>query len=103
MKKQPQQRIAKSMQFSDLMMMGMSSQSSLSVLMQRAYIYSLWEGVVGQSVSKCTQSIFYKDKKLFIELSSSVARNELLMLRKDIIQRINEKAKMELISELFLR
>ncbi|MGL4364754.1 MAG: DUF721 domain-containing protein [Bacteroidales bacterium] len=103
MKKQINKRHAKSLHFADLLMMGMSGNSPLNTLMQRAYVYALWESVVGKTTSKYTKTIYLKNKKLFIELSSSTARNEILMLRKDIVARINEKAKMELVQELFLR
>lgn len=103
MKKQPPLRHAATMSLGDLVLEAMRSSDRESSILRRAYVLGLWEEVVGKSAASRTQQIFLKDKKLFVELSSSVARGELLMLRNDIIRRINEKAQAEIVQELILK
>ncbi|MDR2937786.1 MAG: DUF721 domain-containing protein [Prevotellaceae bacterium] len=103
MKKHEPQRQAATMTVGDLVLHAMRSTDRDSAMLRRAYVLGLWEDVVGKTMASRTTQIFLKDKKLFVELSSSVARSELLMLRSDIVRCINEKAKTEVVQELILR
>lgn len=62
-----------------------------------------WEEIVGKSVGLATKEIYIKDKKLFVYLKSSVVRNELDLLRDDIVKRLNEAAGEVMIEEIILR
>lgn len=59
-----------------------------------------WEEVVGKAVANRTKEIFIRDKKLFVRLESSVVKNELKMMRTQIINNLNEKAGAEVIQEI---
>lgn len=59
-----------------------------------------WEEVVGKAVANRTKEIFIRDKKLFVRLESSVVKNELKMMRTQIINNLNEKAGTEVIQEI---
>ncbi|MGY3053985.1 putative nucleic acid-binding Zn ribbon protein [Pedobacter sp. UYEF25] len=63
-------------------------------------IVALWPELMGAAVANRTTQIYIHDKKLFIRLESSVIKNELLMVRHGIIQKLNEKAGTEVISEI---
>jgi hypothetical protein len=62
-----------------------------------------WEDLLGKTVASRTKSIYIKNKVLFVELSSSVVRNELMMIRQDIINRMNEKAGEKIIEKIVLK
>ena len=62
-----------------------------------------WEDTVGKAISSRTSRIYIKDKILYVHLSSSVVRNELLMLREALRDKLNEKAGSEIIKEIVLR
>lgn len=62
-----------------------------------------WEDVVGKAISLRTTRIYIKDHILYVHLSSSVVRNELLMLREALRQKLNERAGSEVIKEIVLR
>jgi Dna[CI] antecedent, DciA len=51
-------------------------------------VINSWEEIVGKAISTRTTNIYIRDKVLFVHLSSSVVRNELLMLRE--VQRKTE-------------
>lgn len=59
-----------------------------------------WEQVVGKAVANRTKEIFIRDKKLFVRIESSVVKNELTMMRAQIIQNLNEKADAEVVQEI---
>ncbi|MFA6249282.1 MAG: DUF721 domain-containing protein [Mucilaginibacter sp.] len=63
-------------------------------------IVSAWPDLVGKSVANRTQELFIKDKRLFLRIESSVIKNELVMMRNQIIQKINDDAKTELVVEI---
>ncbi len=62
-----------------------------------------WEKVVGKTVAKYTSKIYIKDKKLFINLNSSVVRNELFMIKDAILDALNKEAGETIIEEIIIR
>jgi Protein of unknown function (DUF721). len=66
-------------------------------------VINSWEEIVGKAISSRTTKIFIKDHKLFVHLSSSVVRNELLMLREALREKLNKNAGSEVIKEIILR
>jgi predicted nucleic acid-binding Zn ribbon protein len=66
-------------------------------------IINSWDEVVGKAISSRTSKIYIKDGVLYVHLSSSVVRNELLMLRQALREKLNEKAGSEVIKEIVLK
>jgi len=66
-------------------------------------IINSWEEIVGRVISSRTLKIYIKDHILYIHLSSSVVRNELMMLRESLRDKLNEKAGKEVIRDIVLR
>jgi len=63
-----------------------------------------WPNVVGNMIAKKTNKLLIKKRVLFAYMSSSVAKNELLMLDpKGIVKALNEKAGAELIDDIVIR
>jgi predicted nucleic acid-binding Zn ribbon protein len=62
-----------------------------------------WEEIVGKAISSRTSKIYIKDHILYVHLSSSVVRNELLMIRETLREKLNERAGSEVIKEIVLR
>jgi len=63
-------------------------------------IIASWPELVGKSVANRTKEIFIRNQKLFLRIESSVIKNELMMMRSQIIDKINEKAKGILVDEI---
>ena len=63
-------------------------------------IVNAWPQLVGKSVANRTKELFIRDKKLFLRIESSVIKNELVLMRSQIIQKINDEAKTELVVEM---
>jgi predicted nucleic acid-binding Zn ribbon protein len=66
-------------------------------------VLSSWEDIVGKAISSRTTRIYIKDHVLFIYLSSSVVRNELMMLRASLRDKLNERAGREVIKDIVLK
>jgi hypothetical protein len=62
-----------------------------------------WEKIIGRPVARATTSIYIKDQTLYLHLKSSVVRNELFMMRNDIIRAMNEHAGMVIVKAIVLK
>jgi predicted nucleic acid-binding Zn ribbon protein len=66
-------------------------------------VINSWEEIVGRAISSRTTKIEIKDSVLYVHLNSSVVRNELLMLREELREKLNQKAGSEVVKEIVLR
>jgi predicted nucleic acid-binding Zn ribbon protein len=71
--------------------------------MLEARVIRLWSEVVGHTIDQYTTNIFIKNRVLNVSLSSSVARGEILSMRKRIVELLNQKAASDVIDDLFVR
>jgi len=62
-----------------------------------------WEELLGKTVAKATRSLYIKDRVLFVYISSSVVKHEIMMIRDDLVKRLNEKAGRKVIDKIVLR
>ena len=62
-----------------------------------------WEEVIGKTIAKATTNIYIKNKTLFVFLNSSVIRNELFMLKEEILKALNKKAGEKIIERIVLK
>lgn len=63
-------------------------------------IIAQWPELVGKSVANRTKELFIHDKKLFLRIESSVIKNELMQMRMQIMDKINNEAKSILVEEI---
>jgi predicted nucleic acid-binding Zn ribbon protein len=63
-------------------------------------IKASWPQLVGKSVANRTKEIYIHDKKLFLRIESSVIKNELTLMRTQIIDKINKEANSILVEEI---
>ncbi|MEE0992060.1 MAG: DUF721 domain-containing protein [Bacteroidales bacterium] len=54
-------------------------------------IINVWEELTGELIKKLTQKIYVKDKVLFVEVGSPALKQELMMIRNDLKNRLNSK------------
>jgi len=62
-----------------------------------------WKDVVGTLIARKTDRLFIKEGKLFVYLNSSIARNELAMVKDSLIERLNQQAGGQVITDIILR
>ncbi len=66
-------------------------------------IVSRWESLMGRTVALRTKQIYIRNRILHVQVTSSVLKNELLMMRQNIIDRLNEDAGEKLIDQMVIR
>jgi predicted nucleic acid-binding Zn ribbon protein len=66
-------------------------------------IVSQWEKMMGKTVAVRTSQIYIRNHILYIHVTSSVLKNELLMMRQAIIEKINEQAGEKLVEQMVIK
>jgi predicted nucleic acid-binding Zn ribbon protein len=59
-----------------------------------------WPEMMGKAIANRTKDIFIRDRKMFIRIESAVIKNELVMMRSNIIDKLNERAGSSVIDEI---
>lgn len=62
-----------------------------------------WEEMMGKAVSLRTRNIFISEGVLILEIDSSVMREELKFEKNIIVQRINQCANKQLITDVYFK
>ena len=65
-------------------------------------LIAAWPEIIGPAIANRTQSIYIRDRKLFVKVESAVVKNELILMRSQIIKRMNEQVGQEVIDDLIL-
>ena len=76
---------------------------NIGTKLSEAGVINSWEETVGKAISSRTTKIYIKDHILYVHLNSSVVRNELLMLREALREKLNQKAGTEVIKDIVFR
>jgi predicted nucleic acid-binding Zn ribbon protein len=66
-------------------------------------IVSQWEKLMGKTVAIRTSQIYIRNHILYIHVTSSVLKNELLMMRQAIIEKINEEAGERIVEQIVIK
>lgn len=66
-------------------------------------VLSRWEEMMGKAVSTRTRNLYINGKVLIVELDSAVMREELSYGKNIIIERVNEVAGKQLITDVYFR
>jgi predicted nucleic acid-binding Zn ribbon protein len=64
-------------------------------------VISKWEEMMGRAVAVRTKNIYIKNRILFLQIDSSIMREELKYGKSVIIQRVNEYAGKEIITDVW--
>jgi hypothetical protein len=62
-----------------------------------------WDDIVGKTISRSTKNIFIHNRRLYVQLNSSIIRNELFMLREGLKKALNDKVGESIIDEIILK
>ena len=71
--------------------------------MMEVRIQRLWGEVFGPSITQYTTRLFVKKRVLYVSMSSSVVRNELISMRKGLVKTLNEHAGGDVIDDVVIR
>lgn len=80
-----------------------TSELNLSQRIKEIRIIKKWPELMGPAIAQVTDKIYIRNKTLYVHLSSSVARNELFMMRDAIVHIMNKKAGEKVIQKVILK
>lgn len=61
---------------------------------------NLWQMIVGPTVNSVTRNVRATNRIMYVELNSSVVRQELIILKKEIITKINDAVGNNVITDI---
>jgi predicted nucleic acid-binding Zn ribbon protein len=76
---------------------------SIDQKLKEVGIVSQWEKLMGKTVAVRTSHIYIRNHILYIHVTSSVLKNELLMMRQAIIEKINEEAGERIVEQMVIK
>lgn len=78
-------------------------QNELGQKLDETQIMQLWPRVAGEIIGSYTQSLYVHNRTLYVQLSSAVLRNELMMLRSELLQKLNAEIGHQVIDNIIFR
>lgn len=78
-------------------------ESHLEGKMAEVEVVNAWPEVLGKTVARATKNVYIKNGTLFVKLKSSIVRNELFMMRQDIINALNKHVGVIIVKDLVLQ
>jgi hypothetical protein len=61
-----------------------------------------WKTALDPSISRFTDSLFIKKRTLYVRITSSILKSELMLLREQLIEKLNGEAGREVIDSIIL-
>ncbi|GGC19768.1 hypothetical protein GCM10011386_09580 [Parapedobacter defluvii] len=65
-------------------------------------LIAAWPQLMGNAIANRTKQLYIRDRKLFVKVESSVIKHELLLMRSQIIGRMNEHVGQVVIEDLVI-
>ncbi len=78
-------------------------QNNLEGKLAEVRLIRAWEELLGKTIARYTKRLYIKNKILYVSVSSSVVRNELLLIRDELMKKLNETAGNEIIHKIILK
>ena len=86
-------------QIKDLILKNLRAQGLETPLLQKRLIDS-WPEVAGQMVNNYTDSMFIKNQTLFVHITSPALRSDLMMMRSELVRKLNAHVGSQVIAEI---
>ena len=92
-----------SQKLGDLLRDFFEENSELYDKMMEIRIQRSWKEVLGPMVMQYTRTVYVRDKVLYVYLTSSVLRSELILCREKLVKSLNEYAGSSVIKDIVIR
>lgn len=66
-------------------------------------ILSGWSELLGAAIASYTTNLYIRNSVLYVQVSSSALRSELIINRHNLIKKLNKHAEMEVIKDMVVR
>lgn len=77
--------------------------SALRVKMAQQRVVRGWNELFGEGISRYTANLYFNRGTLYVHLTSAVLRAELLMIKGDLIKKLNDHAGMPVVHDIMFR
>ena len=71
--------------------------------MMDARVQRLWSELCGPTIAQYTTKVYIKNRTLYVFMSSSVARNEMASMRKQLVIALNKHAGADVLDDVVIR
>jgi len=79
------------------------SENKIERKLKEVDIVHSWEELLGKTIASYTRNISLKYGIIYLEISSSVVKNELFLMREEICRKLNEKAGEEIVKRIVFK
>ena len=86
-------------QIKDLILKNLRAQGLETPLLQKRLVDS-WPEVVGPMINSNTDGMFIKNQTLFVHLTSPALRSDLMMMRSELVRKLNAHVGSQVIAEI---
>lgn len=76
---------------------------SLKNKLNQCDVIDKWNDVVGPVIAKHTTNLYIQKKVLFVELDSSIVRNEIFIIKSKLIEELNRGFERTVIEKIILK
>ncbi|WP_242695999.1 DUF721 domain-containing protein [Desertivirga brevis] len=63
-------------------------------------LIAAWPEMMGKAIASRTTQMYIRERRMFIRVDSSVVKNELVMIRSQILDKMNERAGKKVLDEI---
>lgn len=63
-------------------------------------LMSAWKDVMGDGIEQYTGDMFIKNQTLFVKINSSVLKNNLMMMRTSLVDKLNNTVNAQVITDI---
>ncbi|RXQ96150.1 DUF721 domain-containing protein [Ancylomarina salipaludis] len=78
-------------------------EQGLDVKLKELELIKAWEVVIGKNVANATTNLYVKNRKLYVQLRSSIIRNELMLIKTGLIRALNKEVDEQVIDDIVVR
>lgn len=75
-------------------------QNGLETPMKQRQLVNSWGRVAGAIAERYTEQVFIKNQTLFVKISSPALRSDLSMMKSELITRLNNEVKAQIIADI---
>lgn len=95
-------RRSETIKLSDLIKQTISN-NNLGDGIDKVRVKTIWKEVTGVYISNATTEISVSKSTLFVSINSSIIRSEIMLIRSELIKRINKELGRRFITEIVVR
>lgn len=66
-------------------------------------VKTIWKDLTGDFVTNATTDIYFDKGKLYVSINSSIIRSEIMLIRSELVKRINKELGRSFINEIIVR